>query len=52
MAQALAETIFDALYLSFAIVIGLLLIRKGAKGSLVRRFGAKSVKMVLNMLLP
>lgn len=43
MAQALAETIFDAIYLSFAIVIGLYLIRKGSKGSLTRSFGIMAV---------
>ena len=43
MAQALAETIFDAIYLSFAIVIGLYLIRKGSKGSLTRSFGAMAI---------
>ena len=39
MAQALAEYIFDVLYLTFAIVIGIYLITKGQKGSLVRSFG-------------
>ena len=39
MAQALAESIFDALYLTFAIIIGIYLIQKSGKGSLVRRFG-------------
>ena len=39
MAQALAESIFDVLYLTFAIVIGIYLITKGQKGSLVRSFG-------------
>jgi hypothetical protein len=39
MAQALAETIFDAIYLSFAVAIGLYLIKKGGKGSLVQKFG-------------
>ncbi len=39
MAQALTETIFDALYLSFAVAIGILLSIKGGKGSLVRKFG-------------
>ena len=39
MAQALAESIFDALYLTFAVVIGIYLIVKGGKGSLVRSFG-------------
>ena len=34
MAQALAESIFDALYLTFAVVIGIYLIVKGGKGSL------------------
>lgn len=34
MIQALAETIFDALYLSFAVVIGVFLIKKGGSGSL------------------
>ena len=39
MVQALAESIFDALYLTFAIVIGLFLITKGGNGSLVQKFG-------------
>ena len=39
MAQALAESIFDALYLTFAIIIGIFLIVKGGKGSLVQKFG-------------
>ena len=39
MAQALAETIFDVLYLTFAIVIGIFLIVKGGKGTLVQKFG-------------
>ena len=39
MAQALAESIFDVLYLTFAIVIGIYLITKGQKGSLMRSFG-------------
>ncbi len=39
MIQALAETIFDALYLSTVIIIGIYLIKKGVKGSLVRLFG-------------
>jgi len=43
MAQALAETIFDALYLSFAVAIGILLFIKGGKGSLVRKFGAMAI---------
>ncbi|MEN6637296.1 MAG: hypothetical protein ABFC56_15700 [Clostridiaceae bacterium] len=43
MAQALAESIFDALYLTFAIVIGLYLITKGQKGSLVRSFGVMAL---------
>jgi len=43
MAQALAETIFDALYLSYAVIIGLFLLIKGDKGSLVREFGAMAI---------
>lgn len=43
MAQALVETIFDALYLTFAIAIGVFLVRKGEKGSLVRSFGAMAI---------
>lgn len=43
MAQALAETIFDALYLSFAIAIGIVLFIKGGKGTLVRKFGAMAI---------
>lgn len=43
MAQALTETIFDALYLSFAVAIGILLFIKGGKGSLVRKFGAMAI---------
>lgn len=39
MAQALAESIFDALYLTFAIIIGIYLIAKGGKGTLVQKFG-------------
>ena len=39
MAQALAESIFDVLYLAFAVVIGIYLLKKGGKGSLVRSFG-------------
>ena len=39
MAQALAETIFDVLYLTFAIVIGIFLIVRGGKGTLVQKFG-------------
>ncbi|MEA4913051.1 MAG: hypothetical protein VB061_00560 [Christensenella sp.] len=39
MAQALAESIFDVLYLTFAVVIGIYLIQRGGKGSLVRSFG-------------
>lgn len=43
MAQALAETIFDAFYLTFAIVIGIYLIRKGGKGSLIQKFGIMAI---------
>ncbi len=43
MAQALAETIFDVLYLSFAVAIGLFLFNKGEKGSLVRKFGLMAI---------
>jgi len=43
MAQALAESIFDALYLTFAIVIGIFLLYKGEKGSLVRKFGVMAI---------
>jgi hypothetical protein len=43
MAQALAESIFDALYLTFAIIIGIYLITKGGKGSLVRMFGVMAI---------
>ena len=43
MAQALAESIFDALYLTFAIIIGIYLITKGQKGSLVRSFGVMAL---------
>lgn len=43
MAQALAETIFDVLYLTFAIFIGVYLLKKGDKGSLVQRFGLMAV---------
>ena len=39
MAQALAESIFDVLYLTFAMVIGIFLIVKGGKGTLVQKFG-------------
>ena len=43
MAQALAETIFDAIYLLFAVIIGLFLLIQGEKGSLVRKFGAMAI---------
>jgi len=43
MAQAFAETIFDALYLSFAVAIGIVLFIKGGKGSLIRKFGLMAI---------
>ena len=43
MAQALAESIFDVLYLTFAIFIGIFLIVKGGKGSLVQKFGIMAI---------
>jgi hypothetical protein len=43
MIQALAETIFDALYLSFAVVIGVFLIKSGGSGSLTRKFGVMAI---------
>lgn len=43
MAQALAESIFDVLYLTFAIVIGIYLLKNGGKGSLVQRFGIMAI---------
>lgn len=43
MAQALAETAFDVLYLTFVIVAGVVLLTKGGKGSLVRKFGAMAI---------
>jgi len=43
MAQALAETIFDAFYLAFAINIGIFLLTKGEKGSLVKKFGMMAI---------
>jgi len=43
MAQALAETIFDAFYLAFAITIGIYLIQKGEKGSLIPKFGIMAI---------
>lgn len=43
MAQALAESIFDVLYLTFAIIIGICLIVKGGKGSLVQKFGIMAI---------
>ena len=43
MAQALAESIFDFLYLTFAIIIGIYLIVKGGKGSLVQKFGIMAI---------
>jgi len=43
MGQALAESIFDALYLAFAVIIGIFLLTKGEKGSLVRRFGIMAI---------
>ena len=45
MAQALAESIFDVLYLAFAVVIGIYLIKKGGKGSLVRSFGIMALML-------
>ena len=43
MAQALAESIFDFLYLTFAIIIGIYLIVKGGKGSLVQKLGIMAI---------
>ncbi len=43
MAQALMETIFDILYLSLVVVIGIYLIKKGGEGTLVRKFGIMAV---------
>jgi hypothetical protein len=43
MAQALAETIFDAFYLAFAIIIGIFLLTKGEKGSLVKKVGLMAI---------
>lgn len=43
MVQALAETVFDTLYLSTVIIIGIYLISKGGKGSLVRMFGVMAL---------
>lgn len=43
MAQALAESIFDALYLTFAIIIGIYLIQKGENGSLIQKFGIMAI---------
>ncbi len=43
MGQALAESIFDALYLAFAVIIGIFLLTKGEKGSLVRKFGIMAI---------
>jgi len=43
MGQALAESIFDALYLAFAISIGIFLLAMGEKGSLVRKFGVMAI---------
>ncbi|MEN6594252.1 MAG: hypothetical protein ABFC31_04780 [Clostridiaceae bacterium] len=39
MAQALAETIFDVLYLSFVITAGIMMAVKGKGNSLIRKFG-------------
>ncbi|MBA4348162.1 MAG: hypothetical protein C0413_04860, partial [Clostridiales bacterium] len=43
MAQALTESIFDTFYLAFAIFIGIFLLLKGEKGSLIRKFGAMAI---------
>jgi hypothetical protein len=47
MIQALAETIFDALYLSFAVIIGIFLIKKGDRDSLTRKFGVMAILLGL-----
>ena len=41
MAQAIAETVFDCLYLSFALIAGLTMLIKG-KGPLVKKAGLMS----------
>lgn len=43
MTLALTETIFDTLYLTFAIITGIYLVTKGEKGSLVRSFGIMAI---------
>ena len=43
MAQALAESIFDVVYLGFVIIIGIYLVMKGEKGSLTRSFGIMAI---------
>lgn len=43
MAQALAESIFDFFYLTYAIIIGIYLIVKGGTGSLVQKFGIMAI---------
>ena len=43
MAQALVETIFDVLYLTGVISIGLIMITKGGKDPLVKKFGLMAV---------
>lgn len=43
MAQALVETIFDILYLTFVIAAGVIMLIKGGKSSLVKKFGLMAV---------
>ena len=52
MAQALAESIFDALYLTFAIVIGIYLIVNGGKGTLVQKFGIMALVLGAGLVYP
>lgn len=43
MAQALVETIFDVLYLTGVITLGIIMITKGGKDPLVKKFGLMAV---------
>lgn len=43
MAQALVETIFDICYLAGVITIGIIMVLKGSKGSIVKKFGWMAV---------
>lgn len=43
MTQALIESIFDALYLLFVVAIGIFLLVKGGKGTLISKFGVMAI---------